>query len=62
MAKYRNTGMPKKIFPIFLVTAILSVLFMPIQALDKPALTESSLIIVVAGTTAAFTIRKKKTL
>jgi hypothetical protein len=62
MAEYRNTGMLKKTFSVFLFSAILAVLLMPIQALYTPALAESSLIIVVAGTTAWFTMRKKKTL
>jgi hypothetical protein len=62
MAEYRNTGMLKKTFSVFLFSAILAVLLMPIQAFDKPALAESSLIMVVAGMTATFTIRKKKTL
>jgi hypothetical protein len=34
--------MLKKIFSVLLVSAILAVLLMPIQALDKPALAESS--------------------
>ncbi|MGD0352753.1 MAG: hypothetical protein ABSB38_04595 [Dehalococcoidia bacterium] len=62
MAEYLNTGMLKKTFSVLLVSAILAVLLMPIQALDKPALAELSLIIVVAGTTAWFMMRKKKTL
>jgi hypothetical protein len=41
MAKYRNGAMLKKIFPVFLVGAILSVLFIPIQALYTPALAEA---------------------
>jgi hypothetical protein len=54
--------MLKKTFSVLLVSAILAVLLMPIQALDKLALAESSLIIVVAGMTAWFMMRKKKTL
>jgi hypothetical protein len=42
MAKYRDTGMLKKILPTLLVSAIVAMLFMPIQALYKPALAQSS--------------------
>ena len=38
MAKYRNRAMPKKIFPGFLFSAIMTALLMPIQAFHTPAL------------------------
>jgi len=38
MAKHRNRAMPKKIFSVFLFSAIMTALLMPIQAFHTPAL------------------------